>query len=308
MPETNDFDELYNTKLLPATARLRAECTKSDNWGIVALLSFVAFMVIAYLGMQQGIIPGYGWYVLLLIIIAVIGLSKYRSNKNIFTEDFKDSIIRSMINDLCDNVSYHPDEYIAAADYEQSSLYRYYYENYTGSDLMEGTVEGMRFLFSQLATSYVDVNTERNIFKGIFFAIQFPYGFSGCTYVWHQDAVQLARSIYDEDYRLMPMPAVDAVGTGDAAFEDCYCVYSTYAAEAISLLTPQMRQQLVLIARSAATPVSFSFVQGYMYVAIQSAKDLFAPSDYDPGDKDEMYKYYLTIQLITGIIKMLRPA
>ena len=157
---------------------------------------------------MQGIVPGYVIYVVLLLIIAIVALNKYKSNKNVFIEDFKDSIIRSIANHLCDDITYHPDEYIAEADYERSSLYRYYYENYTGSDLMEGSVEGLRFLFSQLLTTYVDGRTEITIFKGIFFAIQFPYSFSGCTYVWDQDALQLARSIYDEEYRLMPMPEV----------------------------------------------------------------------------------------------------
>ena len=43
--DDNDFDNLYNSRLLPVMDQLRAECRKANKWATVGLLSFVAFMV-----------------------------------------------------------------------------------------------------------------------------------------------------------------------------------------------------------------------------------------------------------------------
>ena len=305
MAETDEFDEFYNASIAPSISRLQAECKKADRWGTIGLLSFVASMIIGYLGMMQHLIPGYGLYLLILIILAVVALVKYRNNNDTFVDDFKSAVITKIVDHIAPGVQFKPDEYISPVDYERSSLYRYQYENYTGGNLMEGNIDGLSFLFSEVYTNYVDGTTPITIFKGLFFVLQMPFSLSGCTYVWSQDNVQLARSLYDEAYRLFPMPDVSDVGFGDAAFEDSFTICSTYPAEAVAVLTPTVRERLLAISENAKNPVSFSFVGGYMYAAIASARELLEPDRYVPGNKEQVYTYYLTIQLLIGIVKLL---
>jgi hypothetical protein len=40
-------------------------------------------------------------------------------------------------------------------------------------------------------------------------------------------------------------------------------------------------------------------------MAIQHSEDLLEPPDRDPDDKEEIHKYYLSVQLIIGIVKNL---
>ncbi len=302
----NDFENLYNSKLLPVMDKLRAECRKADNWGITGLLSFVAAMVIAYFGMMRGSIPFYGIYCIPLFSLAVISLFSYTRKSDVFTDDYKKYVIREIINYLSPGIDYEPDECINEQDYKLSCLYRYYYDYYSGNDFISGTVDNVHFQFSELWTQYDDGRQRPTIFKGLFFAIQTNYSFTGSTYGWSTDAVQLAVSIYDEEYRLMPMPDINDVGFGDKDFENHYQVCSTYPAEAAAILTPSLREKFTAISESARSPVSFSFVNGNLYIAIQYGGDLLEPSDYDPGDKEEIQKYYSTIQLIIGIIKNLQ--
>ena len=286
MAETNDFDEFYNASIAPSIGRMRAESKKADRWGTTGILSFTAFITIGYLGTMQNLIPGFGWYMLILIAISIVALVKYKNNNDTFVDDFKSSVITKIVDHISPGVQFKPDECISSVDYERSSLYRYQYEDYSGSNLMEGNIDGSQFLFSELYTSYVDGRTRIPIFKGLFFVLQMPFAFSGCTYVWSQDNVQLARSVYDEAYRLFPMPDVSDVGFGDAAFEDVFSVCSTYPAEAVAILTPALRERLVAISQNAQHPVSFSFVAGNMYTAIASANELLEPARYAPGNKD----------------------
>ena len=51
--------------------------------------------------------------------------------------------------------------------------------------------------------------------------------------------------------------------------------------------------------------MAFSFVAGNCYFAIPAGNDLLEPPDTEPGDKEEVKKYYYTIQLIVGIISQL---
>ncbi len=61
---------------------------------------------------------------------------------------------------------------------------------------------------------------------------------------------------------------------------------------------------MVSLRNQSHTVAAFSFVTGNCYFAIPS-QDLLEPSDYDPGDKEEIEKYYLTITLIIDIINQL---
>ena len=303
--DDNDFDNLYNSRLLPVMDQLRAECRKGNKWATVGLLSFVAFMVVMYFGMMAGKIPYYGIYCVPLFALAIASLVMYTSKRDAFTDDYKKLVINEIINHLCPGMEYKADECISAQDYELSSLYRYYYDYYSSNDFMSGTIDNVQFLFSELWTQYDDYRRHRTIFKGLFFAIQTNYAFTDSTYAWSRDTVQLAGSIYDEEYRLMPMPDVDDVGFGDKDFENYYRVCSTYPAEATTILTPSLRTKFTEISQLAPAPVSFSFVNGNLYMAIQHSEDLLEPPDRDPDDKEEIHKYYLSVQLIIGIVKNL---
>ena len=48
--------------------------------------------------------------------------------------------------------------------------------------------------------------------------------------------------------------------------------------------------------------LSFSFVAGRCFIAIPVTGELLEPTDYDPGDKEEIRKYFLTIQVMKNVI------
>jgi hypothetical protein len=306
MEQLTDFDDLYNSKLLPVMDKLKAECSNADAWGMSGLLSFVAAMVIGFLGLQLHDIPNYGFYFIPLFAFAVISLYKYGQKKDLFTNDYKEAVIKEIINSLCPGAVYKPGECISQHEYKISCLYRRYYDYFEGSDLIEGTVDSVQFRCSDLWTQYDDVKGQPTIFKGLFFATKINDGFTGGTYVWAREAEQLPASIMDEEYRLMPMPHIYDVPFTDKSFRNCFRVCSTYSTEAHAILTPELQQKLVAVREASGSYASFSFVAGHCYMAIPYGGDLLEPSDYDPGDKEEIRKYYLTIQLILGIIKELQ--
>ena len=116
MEQLTDFDNLYNSKLLPVMDKLKAECSNADAWGIAGLLSFVAVMAIAFLGLQLHYIPNYGFYFMALFIFAVISLYNYCQKRDLFTNDYKETVIKEIINSLCLGAVYKPGECISEHD------------------------------------------------------------------------------------------------------------------------------------------------------------------------------------------------
>jgi Protein of unknown function (DUF3137) len=103
----------------------------------------------------------------------------------------------------------------------------------------------------------------------------------------------------------MPMPRIRDIRLEDKAFEHYFRVCTTYESQAIEILSPALRQQMVNLREQSRSLAAFSFVAGHCYFVFPAGQDLLEPSDYDPGDKEEIRKYYLTITLIIGIIKQL---
>ncbi|MBC7868066.1 MAG: hypothetical protein H7X88_11090 [Gloeobacteraceae cyanobacterium ES-bin-316] len=53
-------------------------------------------------------------------------------------------------------------------------------------------------------------------------------------------------------------------------------------------------------------PLSFSFVAGRCYIGIPVKEDLLEPGVYDPGDKEEIRKHFMSIGLAPRIIQELQ--
>jgi len=99
------------------------------------------------------------------------------------------------------------------------------------------------------------------------------------------------------------MPDVNNIHFDDAEFDERFRVCSTWPAQAEEILSAGMRTNLLYISKAVKQPVSFSFAAGKCFIGLPVAGNLLEPSDYDPGDKEEIRKYFLCIRLITNIIK-----
>ncbi len=305
MDQAADFDNLYALNLAPFMDKLRAECKSADTWGIVGIISFVLAMVTGFLGLQVHYLQHYGVLFALLFSLAIVSLFKYTRKREIFTKDYKSFIVKEIISHVCPGVIYKPDECVSEREYKASSLFRQYFDYFDGNDYIEGTVNNVNFHCSELWTQYDSGNRQPTIFKGLFFVVKIDGRFTGGTYAWARGWEQLPASIMDDEYRLMHLPDVYDIHFEDQAFSHYFRVCTTYETQAREILSPAIRQQMINLRNQSRAAISFSFVAGNCYFAIPSSIDLLEPSDYDPGDKEEIRGYYDTIQLIVGIINQL---
>jgi hypothetical protein len=305
--EQTEFDQFYASKIEPELGRLREECRQADHWGMTAffaaLLGFCTF-----LGYQTGYLSGIvaSWVFIGFAILVVLSVYKYTQRNDRFTEDYKAAVIKQIMDHICPGLVYKPGEYINTKEYKASSLFRHRFDYFDGDDYIEGRINNVSFHCSELHTECdYSINRQMTIFKGLFMVAAINKSFNGGTYVWPRGGTQYANSLMDQYIRLMPMPKVAAVHFEDEEFAQYFRVCSTWPSQATEILAPDMRNKMVALRKKLDTAISFSFVAGRCYIALPLSKDLLEPSGYDPGDKEEMLKYFLTLQVIPGIIREL---
>lgn len=303
MEEIKDFEDFYNNKLNPNLRDIRLRSNDTSGWS-VSVLFFIMFAIFCFL--QQLIIIG-----ILCSILALISFYKYTKKKNLFAENYKETVIAEIIKYLKPDLTYKPNEYMSPSDYEKSNLFRKIYDYYGGSDLISGIYNKVQFYCSELEVSHDTPsgmsdggNTVTTIFKGLFFAAPVKIYFPGDVYIWPAGEEQLAASMMDEYYRLLPSPNVYYVATNDKVFENNLSVYSTNPSAASSIADYDLMYRLAKFKEEIEKDIRMSFVGGICYVSISINKDLLNPSISMP-DKEKIKEYFFSVKLIFNIIDQL---
>ena len=236
----------------------------------------------------------------------IFSVYKYAQQNDRFTDDYKSAVIKVIMNEICPGLVYKPSDFISSKEYKSSSLFRHRYDYFDGSDYIEGNINGISFHCSELHTQ-CDYSAYRQmtIFKGLFMVAGINKRFSGGTYIKPRGGTQFDNMLMDQYVSNMPMPKVTALHFDDPDFDHYYRVSSTWPSQATEILTETMRGMMVQLRKQLGTAISFSFVAGKCYIALPLSKDLLEPSDYDPGDKEEIQKYFLTVKVISEIIRQL---
>lgn len=304
MDDSSGFEDFYTEKIAPSLPQLRKECRQMDSWHLVAVLAGILGFL-CFIGYHAEVLTRAqaSWLFVFFPLLLVFSIYKYTQRKDVFTDDFKAAVIKRIIDHVCPGLVYKPGEAVTSHEYKTSSLYRYRYDYFDGDDYIEGTIGNVSFHCSELCVkSDYAGNKQVFVFKGLFFVAKINERFSGSTYVWPRNRAQLATSIMDQRYRLLPMPEVANVHFDDEEFTALFRVCSTWPEQAREILGPNIRINLVNMSRLMNIALSISFVAGRCYIGVPVRDDLLEPTDYDPGDTIEIKKYFLTIQAIKNII------
>jgi hypothetical protein len=107
------------------------------------LISFVVAIIMIYLGLQLKLFKGYEGFLFIVMVPAIVSLIKYTQKNDVFKRDFKEFIIKEIINNISPGIIYKPDESITEREYKASSLFRRYFDYFDGSDYMEGMINNV---------------------------------------------------------------------------------------------------------------------------------------------------------------------
>lgn len=307
--EASDYDNFFDTKLMPLLEQLKSESQTANAWGISIIISGIAGFASFFAVQADHLKYSGGTLITFFIILLIISVYQYARYTDRFTDDFKSTLIKEIICHVQPDVLYKPDNSISQTEYVTSSLIRYRYAYFEGSDYIEGNFNNVSFHCSQVHTQTDDGGArsieQPTIFKGLFLVAKINSRFSGCSYAWDYNAIQLGASIMDEAYRLLPMPDVMNVHLNDLQFDKRFQVCSTDPYEATEILQTISTSKILSLLEQIQRPFNFSFVLGNCYVAIPFEDDIFGPTVNVPGDKEETKLYFNSVNLIFKIIEQL---
>lgn len=300
------FDSFYSTKIEPELPRLRAECKSVDGWGY-GIVAAGLLATATFIGYSMGKMEGStaGWLIAFFIAGVIFSVYKYAQQNDRFTEDYKSAVVKVIMDEVCPGLVYKPADFISSKEYKSSSLFRHKFDYFDGGDYIEGKINGVPFHCCELHTQCdYSLRGTMTIFKGLFIVANINKRFGGGTYIWPKGGTQFSNILIDQYIDLMPMPKAARLHF-DNDFEHYFHTSSTWPSQAEEILTERMRNKMIQLRRQLDTAISFSFVAGKCYIALPLSKDLLEPSNYDPGDKEEIRKYFLTLMVIPEIIKQL---
>ncbi len=301
MEQIKNFDDFYDIKLKAYLQQLKQQDGMAGRWGTIVVIAALFLVPALVFGLSSGSGSLGGWIVVWAIVTIFVSIYNYTKVNDSYQQNFKEQVVRQVIEFIHPGLVYKPDVCISSVNFKHSSLFRKYYDDYNGDDLVEGTYNDVFFKCSELVVSK---RSSHLIFKGLFFEAPLN-NCSGGTYVWLKNDLQLPASIADERYRLMPMPDVVKADCRNGDFEKYYAVYTTNVAEAMSLIDHDMMERIMDFRRQVNRDIVLSFVAGMCYVAISIEENLLEPESGDPGDKATIKTYFFTILLMLSIINKL---
>lgn len=317
MNEIKNFEDFYTVKVLPNAERFETESKNAGHWKLAVTVAVPALLA-AFIINQLTEADWNGGYITAgLLLFTVFSIYKSTKSADVYVDDFKQTVIKEIIDYLQPGLTYDPVGMIPEREYRQSGLYRWRYNNFEGDDYIAGVYKNVSFHCSEIRTyktrnrgrrsSWDELKGEDkhgNIYKGLFFTATVNSKYTGGTYVWIKGKEQLGVSLADEAYRMLRFPKTVHIHTGNPLFDEYYSVYSTNPAEAHAIIDNELMNSLVSFRKQLQRNVAFSVVMGKCYVAIPVKEDLFEPSD-NPDNREEIKQYFFSVLLILSIINQL---
>ncbi len=302
------FDTFYSDRILPSIPQLGKEAREVKSWSIsLAVFVLLGALFCGWLILTPAEVEGAFILFMFFAIMIVISLYQYARSKDVYVDSHKIKIIQEVISYVAPGVLYKPGKKVSSKAFKASKLYQYEYELFDGEDYLEGVIDGVSFQSSELNVGCKDPTDSGYIrsFKGLFVVAALSGNVAGGTFIWPRRGDKESERLKNY-YELLPIAGTTKVKTGDHAFDSYFHIRTTSPAESANILHPERRNSLLQICMAIQRPLSCSFVAGRCYIGIPLQDNLLEPSGYEPGSKDAIKEYFITISLVTTLIRQLQ--
>ena len=246
-----------------------------------------------------------------IVAVSFILFSFYKLSWTGYKRSFKQTIIKSIMGLFGSSVNYYPEGSLSDLDFDTSGLFNARAKRFNGEDLIEGVIEGQAFKASEVHAegergSSKNRKEHYTIFKGLLFITLSPKMFKSNTYLLADTFGARSGGVMQQVQKVAGyvQHRGELVKLEDPSFERYFAVFSQDQIEARYLLTPKMMEHLTAFRQKHKARVYVSFVDKHVYVAIESAKDLFEPPLLKTLLDLQLYRDYIDdIELVTDILK-----
>ncbi len=232
----------------------------------------------------------------------------YRHESAGYSMLFKDHVIEKIIHFLDPSLAYHKHRYLLEDAYQKSELFLEQYDRYSGSDLIEGVIEGVSVQFCDLHVEkkYRTKNGKeewKDIFSGLFFVADFNKNFQTNVVVLPDHAERML-GVLGSWLQSINQSRGELIKLDDSLFESYFVVYGNDPIESRYILTHSLMEKIVQLRQKSGKNLYLSFVDSKIYIAIEYNKALFEPILWKSLLKFSYIKEYVELlSMMIGIVK-----
>jgi len=234
----------------------------------------------------------------------------YKYLKKDYVKEFKQEIIKPLVDKLDENLTYSANLHISKSIFNRSMLFRFP-DRFSGNDLIVGRIDDVNLEFSDIHAQkkYKD-NKGRTkystIFQGLFIVAKFNKTFYGSTVVLPDLAQSSFGNLIGSWLQENNPNREELIKLDNVEFEKEFVVYSNDQIEARYILTPSLMEKILNFQQNASQDIYISFIQEHIHIAIDYKKDLFEPTVFSSLLNKELFDEYInSLILAVGIVKEL---
>ncbi|MCC5945945.1 MAG: DUF3137 domain-containing protein [Bernardetiaceae bacterium] len=310
MRTLEEFEEFKSQELSEALASLEKR-RKSMVTAQIAIISMALFfVVIIFLMAFFQIIPYWLSWLLFIPISVLAGLGfRYFQNTESLEADFKVLVVSEIVSFVNPKTAYDPDDFIIFDIFEESRLFAYQPDHYSGDDMVQGYVGTIPFQFSELDVRHVfgEDKDQRSeiIFKGIFCAATLHISFKTPILILPNKLSKHFGILGEEMQRYNPNLG-EFVTIRFPGFNDEFVVYAEDPIQARRELSADLLDIILRFERETQGALSLSFLGNQVFIALDFGRDIFTFDMYTAFTaQHSITSFFKDLVAITSILKNL---
>lgn len=224
------------------------------------------------------------------VAVALVGVFDIHHRMRDFTSDFKSRVIRVLAQFIDPNWQFIPNSFVAKRDFQDSGIFPDVPVDFSGEDLVTGSVGQTSFEMSEVRAlhlqSFTDVNGVKrsrrsSLFRGFMFVCNYNRHFPHEVFVF-PDTAERFLGFMGTRLQEMNRSHGELVKLEDPVFEKYFAVYGSDQIATRMVLPPSIMEEMVAFREKSGTPVSMSIRQGRFFAAVPLTRNLFEPPLFRP--------------------------
>ena len=220
---------------------------------------------------------------------------------------FKDLVIEPMIHFMDSSLRYSKMGSMREDEFVQSELFTESYDRFLGHDLVSGMIDGVDVRFCDLHVEKKvrdthDKEVWEDVFQGLFFVADFNKSFHSKVIVL-PDIAEKNFGILGSWMQGMNRQRGELIKLDHVEFEKFFVVYGSDQIESRYILSHALMERIVQFHTQTKQPLSLSFVDSKMYLALHYTKPLFEPIlVHSLLEFDSIKAHFERLAMIVGIV------
>jgi hypothetical protein len=312
------LESFYQSDLLPDLEKLEAQRITVKKKFVQAIILFVG-LNLAFLFVHG--LFGLNLYLMVWLMFILLSalftfffwhIKYYRD----YHAGFKDKIIPRIVAFVDQRLRYNKAGMVPREAFMASHLFTDKPGEYSGDDLVSGTLGETAIQFSEVHAKRVDIvrrsssssSTNRTkktvtpIFRGLLFVADFNKAFKGTTIVLPDTAQRLFGDM-GQALQSLNVKNGQLVKMEDPEFEKMFVVYGQDQVEARYILSTSLMRRIVDFRNRANQEMRLSFSASKLYVAVPFQRELFEPKIRESLlNISHIQEYYDDLKLVVDIV------